>query len=332
MGSEEFSTFFLFLFIRVSLGAHQKSGEGVVRRNGCPKGCFRRVRFLSAPLRLSCVLRANLKGAEKKRTLQKHPFGQPFVRMTPSPLLWRALIWGSAGPFFNTLFYYGKRSAEPSCRTPKALQNSVEPLGFLDPSFEDRHFSPRFFAFFCFSSLFSSFFGNSQKGGETYRAILGGGKHTIKHPLQNQFWRPQKVGFVWSVPTKENDIAQTKGGGNRIISGGVQNRFWGEVLWYVFLGKIQRGAHKRGLKPQIFRENQGEILPGKSGLFGANWRHFRAGRGLFGADQDQFLCTSQPRGKSRNCPERALFGPIGRFRAKPSFAEPPFGFPRFPLP
>ena len=39
---------------------------------------------------LSGVLRANLKGAEKKRTLQKPPFGQPFLRTTPSPLLWRA--------------------------------------------------------------------------------------------------------------------------------------------------------------------------------------------------------------------------------------------------
>ena len=35
-------------------------------------------------------LRTNLKGAEKKRTLQKHPFGQPFLRTTP--LLWRTLI------------------------------------------------------------------------------------------------------------------------------------------------------------------------------------------------------------------------------------------------
>ena len=74
------------------------------------------------------------------------------------------------------------------------------------------------------------------------------------------------------------------------------------------LGKIQTGAHKRGLKPQIFRENRGEILPGKSGLFGANWGLFRADRGLFGADRDQFLRTPQPRGKSRNWPERALFG------------------------
>ena len=104
---------------------------------------------------------------------------------------------------------------------------------------------------------------------------------------------------------------------------------WTLCLLFPSIGKIQRGAHKRGLKPQIFRENRGEILPGKSGLFGANWRHCRAGRGLFGADRDQFLCTLQPRGKSRNCPERALFGPIGPFRAKPPFAKPPFGFPRF---
>ena len=44
------------------------------------------------------------------------------------------------------------------------------------------------------------------------------------------------MGFVWSAPvsSKESDRASTKGGGNRIISGGVQNRFWGGVLWYVF--------------------------------------------------------------------------------------------------
>ena len=34
-------------------GVRQRSGEGVVRRNGCPKGCFWRVRFFSAPLRFS---------------------------------------------------------------------------------------------------------------------------------------------------------------------------------------------------------------------------------------------------------------------------------------
>ena len=68
-------------------GAEKVScGEAVVLT-----GCFWRVRFFSAPLRFSGVLRANLKGAEKKRTLQKHPFGRPFLRATPSPLLRCAL-------------------------------------------------------------------------------------------------------------------------------------------------------------------------------------------------------------------------------------------------
>ena len=37
----------------------------------------------------------------------------------------------------------------------------------------------------------------------------GGGKRTIECALQNQFWRAQKVGLIWSVPvpSKENDIA-----------------------------------------------------------------------------------------------------------------------------
>ena len=51
---------------------------------------------------------------------------------------------------------------------------------------------------------------NSQRGGQKRIVrFWGGGKRTIKQPLQNQFWRPQKVGFVWSVPvsSKENNIA-----------------------------------------------------------------------------------------------------------------------------
>ena len=48
------------------------------------KRVFWRVRFFfSAPLRFALEVL-------KKRTLQKHPFGQPFLRTTPSPLLWRA--------------------------------------------------------------------------------------------------------------------------------------------------------------------------------------------------------------------------------------------------
>ena len=52
---------------------HQRSGERIMLGNGCLKGCFWRVRCFSAHLRFSGVLRANFKGAEKKRTLQK-PF------------------------------------------------------------------------------------------------------------------------------------------------------------------------------------------------------------------------------------------------------------------
>ena len=45
------------------------------------------------------------------------------------------------------------------------------------------------------------------------------------------------MGFAWSEPvsSKENNRAKTnEGGGKRIIGGGVQNRFWEGVLWYVF--------------------------------------------------------------------------------------------------
>ena len=75
------------------------------------------------------------------------------------------------------------------------------------------------------------------------------------------------------------------------------------------------GAHKRGFKPQIFRENRAKILPGKSGLFGPDWSLFRAYWALFGAKQEKL-------------PESAFLGPIGAFWAKPLFAKPPFGFPQ----
>ena len=58
-------------------------------------------------------------------------------------------------------------------------------------------------------------------GGKTC-PILGGGERTIESALQNQFWRPQKVGLVWSVAvsSKENDRARTNGGGKRSMGGG----------------------------------------------------------------------------------------------------------------
>ena len=47
------------------------------------------------------------------------------------------------------------------------------------------------------------------KGGAKRIVRFWGGKTYHKAPPPNQFWRPQKVGFVWSVPvsSKENDIA-----------------------------------------------------------------------------------------------------------------------------
>ena len=48
----------------------QRSGEGVVRGNGRPKGRFWRVRFFSAPVRLALKTPENLEWEEKRRTLQ----------------------------------------------------------------------------------------------------------------------------------------------------------------------------------------------------------------------------------------------------------------------
>ena len=61
----------------VLLGARQRSGEGVVRRNGYPKGCFWRVRFFSAPSRFSgpfkCLKSKHERG-QKRNGLSKTPF------------------------------------------------------------------------------------------------------------------------------------------------------------------------------------------------------------------------------------------------------------------
>ena len=113
-------------------------------------------------------------------------------------------------------------------------------------------------------------------------------------------------------------------GGNR----GCNREILIRLTLFAGIGKIQPGAHKRGLKPQIFRENRGEILPGKSGLFGENWRLFsRADRGLFGADRDQFLRTPQPRGKSRNCPKGPFLAQLAPFGLSPCLLSPRLDFP-----
>ena len=88
-----------------------------------------------------------------------------------------------------------------------------------------------------------------------------------------------------------------------------------------------KGGSQTGLKPQIFRENRGGILPGKSGLFGANWRHFRAGRDLFGADRDQFLCTPQPRGRAEIAPKGPFLARLAPFGLSPPLLSPRLDFP-----
>ena len=68
-------------------------------------------------------------------------------------------------------------------------------------------------------------------GGGAKRIVrFWGGKRTIERALQNQFWRPQKVGFAWSVPVSSEERAKTNGGETYHRWGGVQSRFWEGVL------------------------------------------------------------------------------------------------------
>ena len=74
-------------------GRAKGAANGVVRRNGCPKGCFWRVRFLPAPLRFSgpfrCFKRKPYGGREETdspktpfwTTVSPHdPFAAPLAR------------------------------------------------------------------------------------------------------------------------------------------------------------------------------------------------------------------------------------------------------------
>ena len=67
-------------------------------------------------------------------------------------------------------------------------------------------------------------------GGAKWIVRFRWGKRTIERPLQKQFWRPQKVGFVWSVPASSKEMTgrEQGGGGTYHRRGvGVQNPFWG---------------------------------------------------------------------------------------------------------
>ena len=83
-------------------------------------------------------------------------------------------------------------------------------------------------------------------------------------------------------------------------------------LWRLrSFGKSKRGAHKRGLKPQFYKENQ------KSAWKTRPFRAFPGPIGAFWADRDQVLRTSQPLGEEQKLPQKGLFGPIGLLRQAP---------------
>ena len=92
--------------------------------------------------------------------------------------------------------------------------------------------------------------------------------------------------------------------------------------------EIKTGAHKRGLKPQICRESRGEILPGKSGLLlGPLHKNQGPIGGFAGPIGPDSSAPHSHGGRAEIANERALFGPIGAFWAKPPSAKLLFGFP-----
>ena len=59
-------------------------------------------------------------------------------------------------------------------------------------------------------SVLADIVGKRQLGGQNVSCdFLWGGERTKERTVQNQFWRPQEVGLVWSVPIscKENERA-----------------------------------------------------------------------------------------------------------------------------
>ena len=76
----------------------------------------------------------------------------------------------------------------------------------------------------------------AEGGGKTYRVNLGGGKRTAECALQNHFWRPQKLGLVWSVPLsfKGNDRESPKRGGGETYRGWGSKNVFGEGFFAEF--------------------------------------------------------------------------------------------------
>ena len=89
--------------INQMLGACQRSGEGVVRRNGRPKGCFWRVRFFSGPSRL---------------TISPHDaFSAPLAR--PQNCTWGSLLQKILQQcYFTRQRHKAAKSPKPWCSKP----------------------------------------------------------------------------------------------------------------------------------------------------------------------------------------------------------------------
>ena len=102
---------------RMLTSERAKRAEKASCENGCPKRYFWRVRFFSAPSSFALEAPENLRGTEKKRTLQQHPFGQPFLCTAPSPLLWRTTI--TVRPLL-----LGWKDAVPSLPCRRSLQRA----------------------------------------------------------------------------------------------------------------------------------------------------------------------------------------------------------------
>ena len=72
------------------------------------------------------------------------------------------------------------------------------------------------------------------------------------------------------------------------------------------------GACKRGLKPQIFNDNWGEVRPGRLGFVG----RIGAFSGLSGASCGRSEPHLTATGEEQELPEKGLFRLIGAFWAK----------------
>ena len=51
-----------------------------------------------------------------------------------------------------------------------------------------------------------------------YHVNLGGGERIAKSALQNHFWKPQKLGLVWSVPCQKRGETYRRWGGGLLGS------------------------------------------------------------------------------------------------------------------